>query len=144
MRPRQSSLGIPAWRHPGRAPAGFNEAEAIKPRKQGRGPSRPAEAPGFNEAEAIKPRKRRRRQDVEARLRGFNEAEAIKPRKPPGAQTRFEAGGNASMRPRQSSLGIPAWRHPGRAPAGFNEAEAIKPRNLKEIESKYPDMGKLQ
>ena len=62
---------------------------------------------------------------------GFNEAEAIKPRNLALlAHTRFLVG-RASMRPRQSSLGIarplPNRRNHGRA--CFNEAEAIKPRN---------------
>ena len=65
--------------------------------------------------------------------RRFNEAEAIKPRNRVDLRWLCREGDAASMRPRQSSLGIVLYapqldhRHFGR----FNEAEAIKPRNLR-------------
>ena len=58
----------------------------------------------------------------------FNEAEAIKPRNHDGAK-KMRAAGDASMRPRQSSLGIKHTLEQGGGQS-FNEAEAIKPRNL--------------
>ena len=89
----------------------FNEAEAIKPRnprryQEGR---RGPEAGSFNEAEAIKPRNpgSALRRAWMRELSGFNEAEAIKPRNPPTmAKQITSAVPGASMRPRQSSLGI--------------------------------------
>ena len=62
---------------------------------------------------------------------GFNEAEAIKPRNPDQAKI-LHGHRLASMRPRQSSLGIqePSPQPPEVAKS-FNEAEAIKPRNRK-------------
>ena len=86
----------------------------------------------FNEAEAIKPRNRRSRTETQAGSRTFNEAEAIKPRNPADQLTAAVREGKLpSMRPRQSSLGIPpvdvAYRFLDLA--AFNEAEAIKPRN---------------
>ena len=107
MRPRQSSLGIShsAWSMKP-ASAGFNEAEAIKPRNHDVIPT-----------------------PTQVGHRRFNEAEAIKPR---NLRHRMipDLCDLASMRPRQSSLGIRLRvmelmvKNPG-----FNEAEAIKPRN---------------
>ena len=88
----------------------------------------------FNEAEAIKPRNPaantrlgRYRSPVFER---FNEAEAIKPR---NQLHDLDAGvpvPRASMRPRQSSLGIKEWAVTTVGwKESFNEAEAIKPRN---------------
>ena len=58
MRPRQSSLGNRAdWGGRQGAYPGFNEAEAIKPRKLEPRLHRSPAAQSFNEAEAIKPRK---------------------------------------------------------------------------------------
>ena len=109
MRPRQSSLGIsrgatnPAWTN-----LCFNEAEAIKPRNRSCStvPETTSWKTGFNEAEAIKPRNRVR-------------------------QIHHAPRSRASMRPRQSSLGIHLQHLRGRweLQCGFNEAEAIKPRN---------------
>ena len=62
MRPRQSSLGIVKHKdyncRCSHRSAGFNEAEAIKPRNRRSTPlhSWTRSAEGFNEAEAIKPR----------------------------------------------------------------------------------------
>ena len=107
MRPRQSSLGISGIHRPEVSRCGgFNEAEAIKPRNH---PSRPPFAPtsgtSFNEAEAIKPRNRAGQQVPESERQGFNEAEAIKPRNRYGLY-QWVIINKASMRPRQSSLGI--------------------------------------
>ena len=65
------------------------------------------------------------------RGRGFNEAEAIKPRNLRVLTIEQRRVEGASMRPRQSSLGIVlSPRHgPQALRTGFNEAEAIKPRN---------------
>ena len=132
----------------------FNEAEAIKPRNPPRRPGRATDTTRFNEAEAIKPRNPFSEQRQGRSVVRFNEAEAIKPRnlvtlklgspgsrasmRPrqsslgigecpmPGPSRRWEA----SMRPRQSSLGIGCRRTCRRLGVpGFNEAEAIKPRN---------------
>ena len=137
----------------------FNEAEAIKPRNHNavHGGAcfneaedvEPNGAPCFNEAEAIKPRNpctsaneaRPARPDESTPTR-FNEAEAIKPRNL-GTELRHEQSigtaikgplkgkpRRASMRPRQSSLGIMALRNEAEASLRtccFNEAEAIKP-----------------
>ena len=116
MRPRQSSLGIaPVTRtiHSPVFKSGFNEAEAIKPRNRLICDLRTVIlSHSFNEAEAIKPRnqtgqaQRARCQDGSAR---FNEAEAIKPRNPGRrAEAPPRRDARASMRPRQSSLGIVA------------------------------------
>ena len=57
MRPRQSSLGIHGGSSCHRVRgAGFNEAEAIKPRNPDPGRSWCLRESCFNEAEAIKPR----------------------------------------------------------------------------------------
>ena len=109
MRPRQSSLGIsPSFAETSdRSCCCFNEAEAIKPR---------------NRAELAHGRRHRGR--------GFNEAEAIKPRNPDVPIRGHVRMGHASMRPRQSSLGIAPGRSTWtRRRRRFNEAEAIKPRN---------------
>ena len=65
----------------------------------------------------------------------FNEAEAIKPRKLARSSLKerpIEHAKDASMRPRQSSLGNiegpDLYRRAGPGTC-FNEAEAIKPRN---------------
>ena len=86
MRPRQSSLGIKAVPIRSRSATRFNEAEAIKPRNLASNcPCRITPQARFNEAEAIKPRN-------QVRL-GLARCLPI-----------F----SASMRPRQSSLGIAA------------------------------------
>ena len=82
MRPRQSSLGI--------IPCDYSIIRSIK---------------GFNEAEAIKPRNPSIEASTARTCSSFNEAEAIKPRNQDGVE-QPEAPGLASMRPRQSSLGI--------------------------------------
>ena len=77
---------------------GFNEAEAIKPRKP-----RAAVVEvytsvlrSFNEAEAIKPRKRYCPEGLnELDTKSFNEAEAIKPRKPSPRPS--NVGGQSSL-----------------------------------------------
>ena len=130
MRPRQSSLGIatPACAMQASSRS-FNEAEAIKPRNRliiGRklwrfqASMRPRQSSlgivaggvgaactgdRFNEAEAIKPRNLPFRQLVWSMGTGFNEAEAIKPRNRYNTR-QFRVDTTASMRPRQSSLGI--------------------------------------
>ena len=107
MRPRQSRLGIWYWTHE-EIPedARFNEAEAITPR---------------NEAVVVRD---------PCDCRSFNEAEAITPRNRAGDRTANSNGMRASMRPRQSRLGIPKARPRScLAPRRFNEAEAITPRN---------------
>ena len=84
MRPRQSSLGIRLRR-----------VVTSPPRRR------------FNEAEAIKPRNQEPGRQIHPGDSGFNEAEAIKPRNQPvRIQAQFVAQMRASMRPRQSSLGI--------------------------------------
>ena len=117
MRPRQSSLGIEGLREAIRKEKScFNEAEAIKPRNR-RPPRR--RRPGL--VASMRPRQSslgiasslvgygfRKRC-----LAGFNEAEAIKPRNP-GSQSGFRSHDPeevASMRPRQSSLGILTSRY---------------------------------
>ena len=104
MRPRQSSLGIADTAHAKDRPASFNEAEAIKPRNLQCG-------------------------NRGLRLQGGrgNSTEWMF-MSPWHGETVL-----ASMRPRQSSLGISerlasslTWLT---SHAGFNEAEAIKPRN---------------
>ena len=157
MRPRQSSLGIYVHTNlSGTRPTGrFNEAEAIKPRNQDftyvcdtrvkasmrprqsslgicRRSGRDRQGRGcFNEAEAIKPRNRGCECERRGERCGFNEAEAIKPRNRGDPEPDAPHEHFASMRPRQSSLGIrKAAAVTRRDPCGFNEAEAIKPRNL--------------
>ena len=87
MRPRQSSLGIiPSAARPARCSTRFNEAEAIKPRNPTGTTDQRGLLSRFNEAEAIKPRNQCR----SPKLFGYEEA---------------------SMRPRQSSLGISgSWK----------------------------------
>ena len=134
MRPRQSSLGIVYtaggdYRDDGR----FNEAEAIKPRNLPRPQPAACAARCFNEAEAIKPRNLPRPQPAACAARCFNEAEAIKPRNLHGLGQSWIVT-CASMRPRQSSLGICRWHSSHKSsPSCFNEAEAIKPRNHPEL-----------
>ena len=107
MRPRQSSLGISSGNGSSAGVvACFNEAEAIKPRNLTARLSCSRVWPTcFNEAEAIKPRNPGGTAGLGDGFTSFNEAEAIKPRNPVvgGVQT---LQGPASMRPRQSSLGI--------------------------------------
>ena len=131
MRPRQSSLGIGVGVSVQRdSIPRFNEAEAIKPRNLVTPGSPSANIPAsmrprqsslgillgrrrralpvrcFNEAEAIKPRNRASPHAPCAGTSGFNEAEAIKPRNPARRRREIAALDAASMRPRQSSLGI--------------------------------------
>ena len=63
---------------------------------------------------------------------GFNEAEAITPRNPVRGMVAVRYDPLASMRPRQSRLGITTELSSPRPPQpfSFNEAEAITPRNL--------------
>ena len=65
-------------------------------------------------------------------ISGFNEAEAITPRNSVAQGHRVAPClTRASMRPRQSRLGIWPWLAcPGWRPGRFNEAEAITPRNF--------------
>ena len=130
MRPRQSSLGImPMPRTSRFTYRSFNEAEAIKPRnRMGRVVVR-GHRQRFNEAEAIKPRNLNARAipqtQTMASMRPRQSSLGIAP-------ADFQGGrrSGASMRPRQSSLGI-LYLHTElfRNEHGFNEAEAIKPRN---------------
>ena len=83
MRPRQSSLGILSG-------VLFVSLLAMR---------------CFNEAEAIKPRNLQLDRRSASQPGGFNEAEAIKPRNPEDRH-RIAERMAASMRPRQSSLGI--------------------------------------
>ncbi len=81
MKPRKALLSV---RSSIGGRNGFNEAEAMKPRK-GRIDIDAADTPErFNEAEAMKPRKARSASRSCRRLGRFNEAEAMKPRKAHG------------------------------------------------------------
>ena len=92
----------------GRKISGFNEAEAIKPRNRTRAAIRPPGEPGFNEAEAIKPRNPPAYLGADG---GFLRA-SMRPRQSSlgiSILRRFQLRDDpASMRPRQSSLGISA------------------------------------
>ena len=93
---------------------GFNEAEAIKPRNPAGSSTCRRRTMRFNEAEAIKPRNLPGTTGINGGgRRRFNEAEAIKPRNP-GREPDVNRKASASMRPRQSSLGIKSFeeRHP--------------------------------
>ena len=169
MRPRQSSLGIRSWGRVNRASTtrpSFNEAEAIKPRNRAgcaatwRGSiaaasmrprqsslgisavpavrlAHPVEKPRFNEAEAIKPRNHEAPLASSAWCR--QASASMRPRQSSlgiADTLDYRAKGNsalASMRPRQSSLGIiTVLLQVGASrhhSSCFNEAEAIKPRN---------------
>ena len=83
----------------------FNEAEAIKPRNPKVQITTAIITAGFNEAEAIKPRNLHPTCPTLHEPPSFNEAEAIKPRNRDPVRRRGVLLG-ASMRPRQSSLGI--------------------------------------
>ena len=132
MRPRQSRLGIEIldanaeWRK-----AGFNEAEAITPRNPGTAGILIGESfASFNEAEAITPRNQGRRYGGEGRC----VVASMRPRQSrlgilTGKLVR-SATDRASMRPRQSRLGIrPLCAICVHQTGCFNEAEAITPRN---------------
>ena len=131
MRPRQSSLGIPVQRDTRASHA----AASMRPRQSSLGirdgtTEGEWDAACFNEAEAIKPRNLGNRLRRLRRCGRFNEAEAIKPRNLRLAKSYLVEDAKASMRPRQSSLGIRSGGTSSRSrPACFNEAEAIKPRN---------------
>ena len=107
MRPRQSRLGIPyRGSRYGRGIRSFNEAEAITPRNQDQFVFDTVLTASFNEAEAITPRNLGDPSLYLILIERFNEAEAITPRN----RCRCAAPGTlltaASMRPRQSRLGI--------------------------------------
>ena len=141
MRPRQSSLGIHEGNDMDRQTVvRFNEAEAIKPRNRDvlRTWAMAQDTTSFNEAEAIKPRNRDQTwrhslcsyHDTLASMRPRQSSLGILKVMYPHDRWQTE-GLRASMRPRQSSLGIPpeATGIHGKARTRFNEAEAIKPRN---------------
>ena len=126
MRPRQSSLGIshPGLDHPPRSHASMRPRQSSLGIYQRSSPASGQPRQGFNEAEAIKPRNPSRRvlsHHLEVR---FNEAEAIKPRNHDAAIL-GKLINMASMRPRQSSLGIPPG---GRAQHGAEPVASMRPR----------------
>ena len=118
-------------------PRCFNEAEAIKPRNHTVASCRHRDA---GPEASMRPRQsslgilKSQQQDTASRPSpGFNEAEAIKPRNPVRRRREIATLDAASMRPRQSSLGISAQvKTVALHCMCFNEAEAIKPRNPSE------------
>ena len=80
----------------------------------------------FNEAEAIKPRNQSIQHTQQRRRRRFNEAEAIKPRNQLCVLLEDALERYASMRPRQSSLGIPAPQ---------DGADAVHPASMRPRQS---------
>ena len=84
----------------------FNEAAAIKPRKEKINRRRDSAGSGFNEAAAIKPRKVITVEIIMPSSKCFNEAAAIKPRKEHQTSNN-ERQMSASMRPQLLSRGKP-------------------------------------
>ena len=167
MRPRQSSLGI----HTYKSVHETNHSASMRPRQSSLGiemVDRDRSRHVRSARASMRPRQSslgicrqsKRRDQLWRLVRRFNEAEAIKPRNPNRRWMNDSSGmTTASMRPRQSSLGIglplDRSRQPRRSritasmrprqsslgimyPTGqngrahntsFNEAEAIKPRN---------------
>ena len=108
MRPRQSRLGIRQELPLPRVRRNrFNEAEAITPRNPAERAGKRSPGPGFNEAEAITPRNHVGEVEGPGRSAArFNEAEAITPRNQVVEAAEGLGVHPASMRPRQSRLGI--------------------------------------